>query len=369
MHALTFAAVFLVLFVLWEVFETIVLPRKIDRKFRFTKLFYIASWRTFCLLSKGLKGGRKRSSFLSIFGPLSLIGLFVIWGATLVFAFALMNWSTRLPFTYLDGESPSFLTDLYVSGTTLTTLGLGDVVPRSNLARLSTVMEAAIGLSLFGLVISYLPALYQAFSRREVEIALLDARAGSPASAGELLHRVARGGRPERLEILMEHWERWFAEVLESQTSYPPLCYFRSQHSNQSWVAATSAVLDACAFSMACLQGARRSQAHLTFAMGRHTVVDITQLFYQKPAAHVPDRLSRETFRTIREGLEKYGMKLREEEDAWTRLSELRLLYEPYLFTLGRFLRMDLAPWTSSPGSKDNWEATKWRSEARVPLD
>lgn len=367
MHVLTFAAaVLLAVSVLWEVFETLVLPRKIERKFRLTRLFYLSIWRVFCFVSKGMTSARRRYSFLSVFGPLSLLCLFAVWGLTLVFSFALMNWSTRLPFHLPTGDSGSFLTDLYVSGTTLTTLGLGDVTPRSHTARLSTVVEAAVGLGLFGLVISYLPTLYQAFSRREVEIALLDARAGSPASAGELLHRIAHMGRPEKLEALMERWEHWFAEIMESQTSYPLLCYFRSQHTNQSWVAATTTVLDTCAFCMACLQDTRVSQAHLTFAMGRHSIVDISQVFYQKPAAHLPNRLSRETFRGIRERLQEDGLKLREEEEAWAHLSELRELYEPYVFTLGRFLRMELAPWVASPGSKDNWEATKWRSEMRV---
>ncbi len=367
MHFLTLAAsVFLAIFVLWEVFETIVLPRKIERRFRFTRLFYLANWRVFCFVSKSIRSTKKRSAFLSTFGPLSLLALFAVWGLTLAFSFALMNWSTRLPFRLPTGDSAGFLTDLYVSGTTLTTLGLGDVTPRSHTARLSMVTEAAIGLGLFGLVVSYLPTLYQAFSRREVEIALLDARAGSPASAGELLHRVARTGNPEKLEALMERWEHWFAEIMESQTSYPVLCYFRSQHTNQSWVAATTTILDTCAFGMACLQDKRASQAHLTFAMGRHAVVDIVGVFHQKGEGRLPERLSKETFRIIRQGLEEEGLKLRGEEDAWRRLSELRQLYEPHVFTLSQFLRMDLAPWTSLPGSKDNWEVTKWHSEARV---
>ncbi len=366
MHAFTLAAaIFLAISVLWEVFETIVLPRKIERRLRFTRLFYLTCWRVFCYLSDGIKGARKRSSFLAIFGPLSLIALFAVWGATLVFAFALINWSTRLPFRLPAGEMPSFFADLYVSGTTLTTLGLGDVTPRSHLARLSMVSEAAIGLGLFGLVVSYLPTLYQAFSRREVEIALLDARAGSPASAGELLYRVTRAGRAEKLEALMERWEHWFAEIMESQTSYPVLCYFRSQHTNQSWIAATTTVLDTCAFSMACLRDRRVSQAHLTFAMGRHAIVDIAQVFYRKPASTSPERLSKDTFVAICEGLREHGLELRDEGEAWTRLSELRLLYEPYVYSLSRLLRMELAPWKSSPGSKDNWEVTKWHSETR----
>ena len=309
---------------------------------------------------------KRRAAFLSIFGPLSLLGLFVVWGIALVFAFALMDWSLHSVFKLPDGEALSFMVDLYVSGTTMTTLGLGDVTPRSPAARLTTVVEAGLGLGLVALVISYLPALYQAFSRREVEISLLDARAGSPPSAAELLRRSARGGRLEGLEKLLADWERWCAEIMESHISYPVLCYFRSQHTNQSWVTAITAILDTCALCVACLEDESSSQAHLTFAMARHAVVDITQVFYREPSTNMPERLSRESFQTICDHLHQNKLKVCPEEESWDRLGEMRRLYEPYVFILSRYLRMDLALWTHPPGVKDNWVATKWqrRSES-----
>ncbi len=70
---------------------------------------------------------------------------------------------------------------------------------------------------------------------------MLDARAGSPPSALELLVRLA--GRSEDpgmdqkvLDEVLREWERWAAELLEAQISYPVLTFFRSQHSNQSWL-------------------------------------------------------------------------------------------------------------------------------------
>lgn len=161
---------------LWEIFETIVLPRKIDRKFRVTRYYYLSSWRVCCFLSERIANRRRRAGFLSIFGPLSLLGLFVVWGVSLIFAFGLMTWSVPLLFNMPAGDAPSFGMYLYVSGTTMTTLGLGDVTPRSPGARLITVVQGGLGFGLVALVISYLPTLYQAFSRREMEISLLDAR-------------------------------------------------------------------------------------------------------------------------------------------------------------------------------------------------
>jgi Ion channel len=350
------------LLVLWEVFETIVLPRKVDRRFRVTRYYYLAAWSGCCFLSDRIARPKLRSAFLSIFGPFSLLGLFVVWGISLVFAFALMSWSIHSNFKLPEREVPSFAMDLYVSGTTMTTLGLGDVTPRSPFARLITVIEGGLGLGLVALVISYLPALYQAFSRREVDISLLDARAGSPPSAVELLNRSISPGRPGGLDALLANWERWCAEIMESHISYPVLCYFRSQHTNQNWVTAITAVLDTCAFCMACLEHEVTPQARLTFAMARHAVVDITQVFHKRPSTDVPERLSRESFNAVCHDLRRAGLPLCSEDESWERLEDIRRLYEPYVAILGRHLRMDLAPWTHPAGVKDNWVATKWQS-------
>ena len=358
---LLLTAICLIVLVLWETFETIVLPRKIERKFRVTRYYYLFTWLIYRTMSERIGHPRRRAVFLSIFGPLSLLGLFVVWGVSLIFAFALLSWSVHTPFKLPDGGPPGFAWDLYVSGTTLTTLGLGDVTPRSPAGRFALVVESGLGLGLVALVIGYLPTLYQAFSRRETEISLLDARAGSPPSATELLYRSAQGGSLERLDKLLADWERWCAEILESHISYPVLCYFRSQHANQSWITALTAILDACALCLACLEHKAASQAHLTFAMAHHAVVDITQVFHQKPSANPPERLRREAFQTICESLRQEGLPVRPEEESWNRLRGIRQMYEPYVFTLSRHLRMDLAPWTHPSGMKDNWVATKWK--------
>lgn len=352
------------LLVLWEIFETIVLPRKVDRRFRITRYYYACAWASYCFLSEHIVRPKRKPAFLSIFGPFSLLGLFALWVISLVFAFALMNWSIYTSFKLPEGDELTFFVYLYVSGTTLTTLGLGDVTPRSPAARLTTVIEAGLGLGLVALVIGYLPTLYQSFSRREAEISLLDARAGSPAAAVELLRRCAARGSSEALEKFLEDWERWCSEVMESHISYPALCYFRSQHTNQSWVTAITAILDTCALCLACLDHESNPQAHLTFAMARHAVVDITQVFHKEPLMDMPERLSRESFRTIREDLGQHNLKLCPEEESWDRLQEMRRLYEPYVFTLSRHLRMDLAPWTHPAGAKDNWVTTKWQGHS-----
>ena len=136
--------------------------------------------------------------------------------------------------------------------------------------------------------------LYQAFSHREVTITLLDARAGSPPTAAQLLIRIARQGNLAALDRFLGEWERWAAEVLESHVSFPVLSFYRSQHDNQSWLAAITAMLDASALVVAAVPKQDRSQAWMAFAMGRHVVVDLAQAFYAPPLDPPDDRLSEE---------------------------------------------------------------------------
>jgi hypothetical protein len=199
------------------------------------------------------------------------------WATAIVVGFAMMHWGLESPLNVAPGIAP-FSTYLYMSGTTFFTLGLGDVTPMGAPGRALVVFEAGMGFGFLAALISYLPAiLYQAFSGREVSISLLDARAGSPPTAGELLRR--HGNDRRELGQLLYDWERWSAELLETHLSYPVLAYFRSQHTNQSWLAALTAILDTCALIMAGMNDGPTRQAQLTFAMARHAVADLAQIF------------------------------------------------------------------------------------------
>src|ERR1700741_5124103 len=144
---------------------------------------------------------------------------------------------------------------MYVSGTNFLTLGLGDVTPHAMVARILSTCEAGTGFGFLAIIMGYFPVLYAAFSRREVSISLLDARAGSPPKASELMRRHAQPDAAEALSILLTEWERWSAELLESHISFPLLCYFRSQHTNQSWISALTAILDTSALLIAGVRG------------------------------------------------------------------------------------------------------------------
>ena len=250
-----------------------------------------------------------------------------------------------------------FLSDIYVSGTTLFTLGLGDVRPTCAWARGLVILEAGTGLGFLAVVMGYFPVLYSAFSRREVSISLLDARAGSPPTAAELLRRHAYDGGEGALMQLLVEWERWSAELLESHISYPQLCYFRSQHNNQSWISALTAILDATALMIAGVRGSEARQAQLTFAMARHALVDLAQVFRRAPINNGPDRLPPERYAQLYELLRESGVKVCLDDRSNERLREMRALYEGYARALSDYLRMPLPPWISDHPHKDSWLA------------
>lgn len=352
-----FAGSVLIVVVLWEAFETIVLPRRVTRKVRLTRLFYRCTWRPWLALARSVVAGRRLETMLSFFGPLSLLMLLSLWALGLIVGFALLFWASgpRLQMQY-----SGFATDLYLSGTTFFTLGLGDVTPHTSLARCLVVLEAGMGFAFLALVIGYLPALNQSFSRREVSISLLDARAGSPPTAVEMLRRHSSDHALAALQLLLHEWERWSAELLESHLSFPVLAYFRSQHDNQSWLAAFTAILDTCALVMVGLEGACERQAELTFAMARHAAVDLSLVFQTAPRSSRHDRLPADTLAELRAQLAIAGLTLREGDQADERLRELRQMYEPYVISLGQYLHMNVPPWIPAAGRKDNWQVSAW---------
>ncbi len=365
------AGVLCLLIVLFDAFQTIILPRRATGRFRLTRIFYIATWTPWRFLAKCLRHPRKRETFFSYYGPLSLILLLAVWAGVMVVGFGLIYFSLGSPFH--DGlQAPGFRSDLYVSGTTLFTLGLGDVTPTIPSARELIILESGTGLGFLAVVMGYFPVLYSAFSRREVSIALLDARAGSPPTAAELMRRHSFDGADQALSVLLIEWERWSAELLESHISYPLLCYFRSQHTNQSWLSALTSILDTSALLIAGVRGHEARLAQLTFAMARHAIVDLAQVFSQSPIMSAPDRLPPERYDQLYNLLCQSGVRVCRDDQSMQRLRELRGLYEGYAITMSRHLQMPLPPWFAEQPHRDNWQTVarlRAQTDAANPPD
>jgi hypothetical protein len=355
--ALIFGIVLIVL-VAQDAFETIVLPRRVTRRIRLTQLFYRATYFGSNSIGRLIRSSARRDSFLGYMGPFSLLALLVFWAVLFVFGFGLVLWGLAVPVSAPEPEA-DLLTYLYLSGTTFFTLGLGDITPLPGVGRVLVVSEAALGFIFLALVISYVPILYQAFSRRELRISLLDERAGSPPTAVEVLRRKCVGKSDEELRMMLHDWEEWSADILESHLSYPILTLYRSQHEEQSWVGALTVILDTCALMLTTLDSVPLEPARFAFAMARHAVVDLSQVLRTAPQATV-NRISSAEVTRLQELLVRAGLHLRNETIDEQELAELRATYEPFVIALAERMLVSLPPWIPPQDSLDDWQTSAW---------
>jgi len=358
----------LILIVLGDAFETIVLPRRVTRQVSLARIYYRFTWLLWARMVRSLFAGKRQATYLSFYGPLSLIVLLMLWATGLICGFGLVHWASGSMIKTPEGTS-SLWSYLYLSGTTFFTLGMGDITPATTLGRGLCAFEAGMGFGFLALVIGYLPVLNQSFSRREVNISLLDARAGSPPTAGELLRRHSHDRGMEELRQVFHEWERWSADLLESHLSYPVLAYFRSQHDNLSWLEALTAILDASAFVTVILEGPCERQAELTFAITRHAIVDLAQIFNCRPRKPQQDRLPPDKLEALRSALTAAGMKLREGRAVEQKLSELRRMYEPYAYSLSQYMHIAIPPWVTESRRADDWQTSAWGRSTGFQID
>jgi hypothetical protein len=363
------ASLVLLVVILLDVFETVLLPRRVTHGYRFARFFYRHTWAAWCRAVQVISSPRRRESMLSVFGPLALLLLFCVWAGGLVVAFGLLHWALQTPMT--RGEPLSHVaTYLYFSGTTFFTLGYGDLTPAGGVGRLLAVVESGLGFGFLAIVIGYLPVLAQAFSKREIAISKLDARGGSPPTAAQILIRSRRsqnGAAATDSDLAI--WETWAAELLESCLSFPVLAYYRSQHDNQSWLAALTAILDTCALVICGTERASQYQARLTFAIARHAAVDLTLVFKITPVSPQPDRLEAGSLAQLKEVLGAAGIPLVAAPDAEWKLAELRRMYEPMVNGLAQYFRLRLPGFVIAQPTADNWQTSAWMPPTPGILD
>ena len=246
-----------------------------------------------------------------------------------------------------------------MSGSALLTLGFAnaDDLPRT----VVMYTEAAIGLIMVALLISYLPTMYGAFSRRETAVTMLEVRAGSPPSAIELIARYHHLKRFDHLHVLWEQWEMWFAEIEETHTSLAALVFFRSPQPDHSWVTAAGAVLDSAALINAIVDTPRDVQADLCLRAGYIALQRIADFFEIKYNAHPrPDDLisiARAEFEAVCNDLATRGVPRKSDrEQAWCDFSGWRVNYDTMLIALASLVGAPPAPWSSDRAAElDNF--------------
>ena len=352
MRALAGAAgALLVALMLSEFFVTFLLPRRVRRDPRIARGLNGLLWRPWRAIARQLAPSGA-DTLLGLFGPLALIVQLLVWALGLMIGYGLIEWAvTGGPFgTRFLNSSALFLSAGGLSGSTA--------------LRVVDLLEAATGVAVLFIVIGYLPAVYSAFSRRETAVSQLSTRAGSPPAAATLLHRAAGREHWSELERDLQAWEEWAAELMETHLSYPLLAFYRSQHVNQNWLAALTAMVDVAAFVKATLHDSVDA-ADITFRIGRHALADLALQFRLEPVA--VDRLSDADFAELFAIVDRSTAENVDSATAQRRLARLREEYEPNAQALADFLALELPPWFHSEHARE--EAEPHRSESGTGRD
>jgi hypothetical protein len=351
----------LVVAMLSEFFVTFVLPRRVKRDPRIARGLYKAAWRPWRAVARRLSENAA-DTMLGIFGPLWLIGNLAIWSLGIVLGFACLFWANG---SALSLQGADFGDDLYFSAVAFFSAST-NLNPANAWGRVIQLAEAACGFAVLFVAIGYLPALYQAFSRREVAVSRLDPRAGSPPTAGTLLLQAADRDRWDELGDYLAEWEAWTAELMETHLAYPVLGYFRSQHLNQNWLASLTAVVDGCAFFLAATLDRPAGGTAPTFAIGRHALADLAHVFHVRLPEPDHERLTRAQFDGLHARLAAAGVALDDPDESWAQLAKLRRAYEPYARGLANQLALTLPDWIPDGEVEKNWRLSAWQTR-RTP--
>jgi hypothetical protein len=332
--------ILVVVLVVWDVFETIVVPRPTPGWFRIGRYVIRASWRAIrAIAGTGAERGPTRERLLGLFAPAATILLLAVWLSALIVGFGLILFSLR---DELDPIPTNFGTALYFAASSILTIGYGDIVANGTAARIVVVAAAASGLGVVALVVTFLFSLYASYQRREAPVVLLQAKAGSPLSAVVLLENLARLGLDDHLPAFFGEWERWEVEVLDSHVAYPLLGYFRSSHDNLSWISALGTVLDTATLVLTTIEGVPRGQAQLVRELGIHLVEDITNLGIRAPATASIDRAA---FDAVYARLGAAGYQMAPEAGAWEAFSAARAAYAERLEGMAAFWAAPSVSW------------------------
>jgi hypothetical protein len=338
----------LVLTTINDVFQSAIVPRAVGRRFRFSFYAWRFSWMLWPVLAWKLfrDDDDRREDFLAVFAPGMLIGLLIMWGALMILGYGLIFWGLRAG---LWPSIHSLGAATYFAGTTLTTIGFGDIVGRSVATRFFSIAAASTGLGLFAIITAYLFALFGAFQTRETFVVMLGARTGTPPSGVDLLAIAGYSGTSDDLDPLLTEGQRWTAQIMESHLAYPVLAYFRSSHDYQSWVGTLGTLLDAATLLMTTIDGVRNGQARILYNLGRHATHDLAK-YMRVPREAASPGLERSEFDNACDRLGNAGYRLLERDTAWERFAEMRATYAPELNSLARFFLIPPLQWIGDRG-------------------
>jgi hypothetical protein len=306
-----------------------------------TRVVFIGLRTVFNAVARAARSYDGRDTVMALYGPVGLLMLPGVWMLTVVGAFTAMFHAAGV-----RGFERAF----EMSGSSLLTLGF--VRPLDLATNILAFLEAATGLALLGLLIAYLPTIYAAFSKREVQVAQLEVRAGNPPSGVHVLVRAQEMERFHLLDDFWRAWQLWFTELEETHTSLGVLSFFRSPVGHRSWVTASGAVLDAASLRLAAVDLPFDPEAGICVRAGffaLRAVADYYGLpFDDAPAPTDPISISKDEFLEACDDLVAAGLPVHADRDAaWVAFSGWRVNYDLALLGLAGFVMAPYAPWSS----------------------
>ena len=331
---------FLIWSALRDVFQSVIVPRAVDRRFRLSFYLNRMLWKLWPAMGWHIKNDDRREDFLATFAPFALVATLFTWVLVLVVGYGLLFFALH---DQLRPQPVNLWQALYFAGTTMLTIGFGDYVGNTGLSRALSLAAGASGLSVVAVVTAYLFAVFGSFQRREVFVTFLGSRSGSPPSGMGLLTVHAFNEILNDLPALFVQGQQWTAEVMESHLAYPILAFFRSSHDYESWPGALGTLLDAATLLLTTTDDGAHGQARIMYWTGRHLVHDFVNYFgltLREGAG-----IERFEFEQARLRLVELGFKLREEEASWKSFSEMRSAYAPGLAAIAHFWNIPPLQW------------------------
>ena len=331
--------VFVVAVVVSDVFQSVIVPRP-SAVLRPSSQIVRRGWRWCGAVGVRIADAQRRESFYGTFAPAALIAMLIFWVAALILGLGLIFYGIR---SSLSPSPTSYWSAAYYAGTSLLTLGYGDIAAKGGIARAISLAAAAIGLGTFAVVTAFLFAIFAAFQRREAFIVTLRERIGAPPSGVEYVLRLVDLGMLDDIPETFRLAEAWMADVMETHLAYPVLSYFRSTHDGQSWVATLGALLDASTLVITTVDIDHHGRAKMLSRLGRHLVNDFSQ--YYTFAFHQYVGIERAEFVHVYDQLREKGLRMRPLDEAWSAFSQVRMSYAGPLNAMAQWWRIPPAQW------------------------
>jgi hypothetical protein len=332
------AGVAIVLIIAFDIFQTVIVPRPTGRRYRPSTHLVRTSW-SFWGAAADRIGDERREDFLGAFAPFMLVTLLIVWIGAQIFGYGLMLFALReqiKPVPNLGGA-------LYFAGTSLLTIGFGDVLPEGMAVRFLSISAGASGLGAFAIITAFLFSIFGAYHQREAFVVMFTNRAGAPPSGVDMIATHAQLDIVDSLVHTMRESQLWLAQVLETHLAYPILTYFRSTHDDISWIAVVGTILDASTLVITTLDVPTKGEATIVNRLGRHFVNDFARYYGLPEGDHVG--IEREEFDRAYRQLHEAGIPLLARDRAWQNFATIRSTYASRLNLMARYWRIPLAQW------------------------